>query len=328
MSQISSSDVIIFTIFGIATIALLFGFILYFVFGYRSKQRDNQLLLAQKEEINNQKSIIENTLSELKAAQKQLIQSEKLASLGEITAGIAHEIQNPLNFVNNFSELSNELIQDIKLEKELPFEKRDDKLIDELFNDVAENLQKITTHGRRASDIVKSMLLHSRANSGHPEVTEINKLVDEYLRLAYHGLRAQDKSFNSIINTDFDKTLPPVQLMRQDIGRVILNIITNALQAVNEKSKKVVDYKPEVTVTTKKIAETIEILITDNGLGIPKANLDKIFQPFFTTKPAGMGTGLGLSLAYDIVTAHNGNLSVETAEGEGTTFKIILPIKI
>ncbi len=327
MSQISSSDVIIFTIFGIATIALLFGFILYFVFGYRSKQRDNQLLLAQKEEINIQKSIIENTLSELKAAQKQLIQSEKLASLGEITAGIAHEIQNPLNFVNNFSELSNELIQDIKLEKEQPPEKRDDKLIDELFLDIAENLEKITTHGRRASDIVKSMLLHSRANSGHPEVTEINKLVDEYLRLAYHGLRAQDKSFNSVMNTDFDETIPPFQLMRQDIGRVILNIITNAFQAVNEKSKKVVDYKPEVTVKTKKIAETIEILITDNGLGIPKANLDKIFQPFFTTKPAGMGTGLGLSLAYDIVIAHNGNLSVETVESEGTTFKIILPIK-
>jgi two-component system NtrC family sensor kinase len=267
--------------------------------------------------------VLEKTLSDLKATQTQLIQSEKMASLGELTAGIAHEIQNPLNFVNNFSELNSELIAEMKQEIE-KHNYEDAKLI---ANNVDENQQKINVHGKRADAIVKGMLQHSRSSSGVKEPTDINALADEYLRLAYHGLRAKDKSFNATMKTDFEETVGNVRIIPQDIGRVILNLITNAFYAVTEKKKQKPDgYEPTIFVSTKKINDKIEIRVADNGNGIPQKVLDKIFQPFFTTKPTGEGTGLGLSLSYDIVTkGHGGDLKVKNKEGEGAEFIIILP---
>ncbi|HOY16682.1 MAG TPA: tetratricopeptide repeat protein [Haliscomenobacter sp.] len=290
----------------------------------RSKQKANTLLQNQKEEINAQKIILEQTLTTLKSTQAQLIQSEKLASLGELTAGIAHEIQNPLNFVNNFSELSVELAQELKEEVEKP--ESDKALIIDLANDLAQNQEKINHHGQRASSIVKGMLEHSRTSTGVKEPTDLNALADEYLRLAYHGLRAKDSSFNATLETHFDATLPKVDVISQDIGRVLLNLINNAFYAVAEKAKQGIEgYAPTVTVRTKKLENAIEISVQDNGNGIPETIKDKIFQPFFTTKPTGQGTGLGLSLAYDIISkGHGGTLSVETIAGEGTTFVITL----
>jgi len=279
---------------------------------------------------------LQSTLSNLKLTQEQLIQSEKMASLGELTAGIAHEIQNPLNFVNNFSEINSELIDELKIERsKLKVEKSsvnnegDEDLIDELLNDIQENEQKITYHGKRADAIVKGMLHHSRSSSGQKELTDLNTLCDEYLRLAYHGLRAKDKSFNAALKTDFDKSLPKVKVIPQDMGRVILNLITNAFYAVTQKKNEgIAAYEPTVTIGTMLKGESIEIHVSDNGNGIPTKVLDKIFQPFFTTKPTGQGTGLGLSMSYDIVTkGHGGMLKVETKEREGTTFAIILPVK-
>jgi len=273
------------------------------------------------------KQTVEKTLVDLKQAQTQLVQSEKMASLGELTAGIAHEIQNPLNFVNNFSEVSNELIDEMNAE----IEKGDMEEAKAIANDIKQNLEKINHHGKRADAIVKGMLQHSRSSSATKEPTAINKLADEYLRLAYHGLRAKDKSFNATLKTDYDETLEKVNVIPQDIGRVILNLITNAFYAVSDR-KKTADqrlatlYEPTVSVSTKKVNRNIEISVADNGNGIPKNIIDKIFQPFFTTKPTGQGTGLGLSLAYDIVKAHGGELKVETKEEEGTAFKILLPI--
>ena len=283
---------------------------------YRIKQKANHELST--------------SLEQLKQTQKQLIQSEKMASLGELTAGIAHEIQNPLNFVNNFSEVSNELIDEMKTElSKGNFE--DAKLI---ADDVKLNLEKINQHGKRADAIVKGMLQHSRSSSGQKEPTDINALADEYLRLAYHGLRAKDKSFNATLKTTFDESVGKISIIPQDIGRVILNLITNAFYAVDEKKKTGIDnltagqagYEPTVSVSTKKNNDHVEITVADNGEGIARTVLDKIFQPFFTTKPTGQGTGLGLSLAYDIVKAHGGELKVETKEGEGTEFMIILPL--
>jgi len=266
---------------------------------------------------------IEKAYTELKATQAQLIQSEKMASLGELTAGIAHEIQNPLNFVNNFSEVSSELVDEMN--EELTKGNLDDAK--EIATDLKQNLEKITHHGKRAGEIVKGMLLHSRTSSGQKELTDINVLADEYLRLAYHGLRAKDKSFNSKMDTDFDPALPKIEVVPQDIGRVILNLITNAFYAVNEKAKQgIAGYEPTVSVSTKKKENVIEISVKDNGNGIPEPIKEKIFQPFFTTKPTGQGTGLGLSLSYDIVKAHGGELNVETKEGEGTEFIIKLPV--
>jgi len=266
------------------------------------------------------------TLEELKATQAQLIQSEKMASLGELTAGIAHEIQNPLNFVNNFSEVSNELIDEMKEELDKG-NKEDAKAI---ADDVKQNLEKINFHGKRADGIVKSMLQHSRTSNNKKEPTDINALADEYLRLAYHGMRAKDKSFNAAIKTDYDESIGLIKIISQDIGRVILNLITNAFYAVMEKKKfqsAEGGYEPTVTVGTKKLDNKIEIHVKDNGTGIPQKALDKIFQPFFTTKPTGQGTGLGLSLSYDIVTkGHGGELKVETREGEYTMFSIILSL--
>ncbi|MGB5463607.1 MAG: ATP-binding protein, partial [Aureibaculum sp.] len=270
------------------------------------------------------KQSVEATLSELKATQNQLVQSEKMASLGELTAGIAHEIQNPLNFVNNFSEVSGELIEEMNDE----IEKGDMEEAKAIANDVKQNLEKILHHGKRADAIVKGMLQHSRSSTGLKEPTDINVLADEYLRLAYHGLRAKDKSFNATMKTDYDDSLEKVNVIPQDIGRVILNLITNAFYVVDEKKKQLKDgYEPTVSVSTKKGAGKIEISVKDNGNGIPDKVKEKIFQPFFTTKPTGKGTGLGLSMSYDIVNkGHGGELKVETTEGEGTTFTIALPM--
>ena len=281
----------------------------------RHKQKANVLL-------NEQKNKIAKTLSDLKLTQNQLIQSEKMASLGELTAGIAHEIQNPLNFVNNFSEVNKELVDE--LQQELKAGKIDDAIA--ISNDIKDNEEKINQHGKRADAIVKGMLQHSRRSNGVKEPTDINKLADEYLRLAYHGLRAKDKSFNATMKTDFDNSLEKINVIPQDIGRVILNLLTNAFYAVTEKKMSSFnEYEPTVSISTKKIDGKIEIKVTDNGNGIPQKVLDKIFQPFFTTKPTGQGTGLGLSLSYDIIKAHGGEIKVETIS-TGSQFAILLPI--
>ena len=279
--------------------------------------------LEQKQKaIEDSNTALQKSLKELKATQSQLIQSEKMASLGELTAGIAHEIQNPLNFVNNFSEVSKELLEEMLEE----IKNGDMEEVNTIAKDVIQNLEKINHHGQRADGIVKGMLQHSRSSSGSKEDTNINVLVDEYLRLAYHGLRAKDKSFNAALETRFDDTIQPMSIAPQDIGRVVLNLITNAFYAVNEKKKShIKGYEPQVTVETKKVKDTIEISVKDNGNGIPKKVLDKIFQPFFTTKPTGQGTGLGLSLSYDIIKAHGGDIKVNTKEQQGTTFIISLP---
>ena len=300
--------------------------------------RFNDLKMAEAHAIQAEEDLVklhtekrraEDALSELQLTQKQLIQSEKMASLGELTAGIAHEIQNPLNFVNNFSEVSNELLDEMIEE----VAKGNYEEVKAIADDVKQNLEKINHHGKRADAIVKGMLQHSRSRSGQKEPTNINKLADEYLRLAYHGLRAKDKSFNATLKTDYDETLSAdkagignINIIPQDIGRVILNLITNAFYAVDEKKRSGIEnYEPTVSVSTKKINDNVFISVKDNGNGIPQKVLDKIFQPFFTTKPTGQGTGLGLSLAYDIVKAHGGELKVETTEGEGCKFIITLP---
>ena len=283
----------------------------------KQKQSANTLLQSQKKEI-------EKTLGELKSTQSQLIQSEKMASLGELTAGIAHEIQNPLNFVNNFSEVNTELIDELQQEMEKG-NLADAKAIS---NNIKENEQKINHHGKRADTIVKGMLQHSRSSSGVKEPTDINALADEYLRLAYHGLRAKEKSFNVTMKTNFDESIGKINVIPQDMGRVILNLITNAFYAVNEKKNQQMNgYEPTVSVSTKKLNGKVLISVKDNGNGIPQNVLDKIFQPFFTTKPTGHGTGLGLSMSYDIIKAHGGELQVETKIGEGATFIIQLPLQ-
>ena len=311
----------IFTIAAALFSTMVLLFILYR--NNKNKQKANNLLSQQKEEINIQKNKVEKTLDKLKSTQSQLIQSEKMASLGELTAGIAHEIQNPLNFVNNFSEVSMELIDEMEAE----MEKGDTAEAKTIANDIKQNLEKINYHGKRADGIVKGMLQHSRTSSGQKEPTDINKLTDEYLRLAYHGLRAKDKSFNAAMKTDYDETIGNINIIPQDMGRVILNLITNAFYVVDEKKKSGIEnYEPTVSVSTKTVGNIVQVSVKDNGNGIPQKVLDKIFQPFFTTKPTGQGTGLGLSLSYDIVKAHGGELVVETKEREGSTFSIQLPI--
>ena len=293
-------------------VLFIIAFILYR--NNRQKQKANVVLQEQK-------ATIETTLNELKSTQAQLIQSEKMASLGQLTAGIAHEIQNPLNFVNNFSEINNELIEELKSQKEKLKTGEQDALLSDIF----QNNEKITLHGKRADAIVKNMLEHSRQGTGQKQETDINALADEYLRLAYHGIRAKDKTFNPALKTDFDTTLPAINIVAQDIGRVLLNLYNNAFYAVNEKMKSAGDgYNPTVLVSTKKISNKIEIRVNDNGNGIPQHIVDKIFQPFFTTKPTGQGTGLGLSLAYDIVKAHAGELKVETKDNDGSVFIVVL----
>lgn len=297
-----------------AAVLLAIAFILF---------RNNRQTRKANALLNKQKAELQVTLTELKSTQAQLVQAEKMASLGELTAGIAHEIQNPLNFVNNFSEVSNELLDDMVIQMENG-NNEEAKLI---VGDLKQNLEKINHHGKRADSIVKGMLQHSRSSSGVKQPTDINALADEYLRLAYHGLRAKDKSFNATMVTDFDPKLAPINVVTQDIGRVVLNLLINAFYAVNEKAKaQVSGYEPTVSMKTRTVGDRIEISISDNGNGIPLSVRQKIFQPFFTTKPTGQGTGLGLSLAYDIVKAHGGNLVFDTVEKEGTTFTIQLPV--
>ncbi len=288
------------------------------------------ILLVYENTKNRAVKIIKQRHDDLVATQKRLVQSEKLASLGELTAGIAHEIQNPLNFVNNFSELSVELAEELQEEfKKLDIKGEDAEYLEQLLSDIVSNQQKINHHGKRADGIVKGMLRHSRGSSGEMELTDINEIADEYLRLAYHGLRAKDKSFNVTMHTDFDENLGKIKAVPQDIGRVILNIITNAFYAVDEKAKKSTtgEYAPAVWLSTKKTGNKVHITIRDNGDGIPGEIIDKIFQPFFTTKSTGKGTGLGLSMAYDIITkVHGGELHVTTEAGEFTEFLIDLNV--
>ncbi|WP_353480401.1 ATP-binding protein [Haliscomenobacter sp.] len=318
----------LYALLAVLGVVLLIAFILYR--NNRQKQVANALLLTQKEEI-------QSTLNLLKSTQSQLIQSEKLASLGELTAGIAHEIQNPLNFVNNFSELNRDLITEMKEE----LLKGNIKEGIAIARDLDTNEERINHHGQRAASIVKGMLEHSRTSTGVKEPTDLNALADEYLRLAYHGLRAKDSSFNATMETHFDPDLPLVSVIPQDIGRVLLNLINNAFYAAAEKAKQQIEgYAPTVTVSTRWLSvntersrsaaeaeNAIEISVKDNGNGISEEIKDKIFQPFFTTKPTGQGTGLGLSLAYDIVTkGHRGTLEVESKRENGTIFTIKIPI--
>ncbi len=303
--------------------ALLFLTLLFVFIWYRSRSlKEQNIRLEHKVLVRTDE--LKQSLENLKSTQSQLIQSEKMASLGELTAGIAHEIQNPLNFVNNFSEVSKELLDEMNDE----LEKGNLEDVRDIMKDVIQNLEKINHHGKRADGIVKGMLQHSRSSSGVKEPTDINALCDEYLRLSYHGLRAKDKTFNATIKTDFDNSIGNINIIPQDIGRVVLNLLTNAFYVVDEKKKsRAENYEPTVSISTKKAADKVEIRVTDNGNGIPPKVLDKIFQPFFTTKPTGQGTGLGLSLAFDIVTkGHGGELTVETKENEGTTFIIQLPL--
>ena len=301
----------------------------------QQEQEKQHLLATQNEtlelQVTERTTELSQSLAELRTTQAQLIQKEKLASLGELTAGIAHEIQNPLNFVNNFSEVSTELVSELEEEKQKP--ERDNELETELIADLKQNLQKITHHGQRASSIVKGMLEHSRTSTGERQPTNLNALADEYLRLAYQGLRrsgvrAKQKDFNCELITDFDPALGQVEVVPQEIGRVLLNLFNNAFYAVGERSKQQpVAYQPTVSLATKRYDNTIEIRVRDNGTGIPDAVKAKIFQPFFTTKPTGEGTGLGLSLSYDIITkGHGGMLTMERMEGEGTEFIITLPL--
>jgi len=316
----------LYSLLGVLAGALLLTYILYR--NNRQKQKANVLLKKQRDEINYQRDKAENALRDLQATQAQLIQKEKLASLGELTAGIAHEIQNPLNFVNNFSELSVDLADELENEIKKPELDRD--LIADLTKDIKSNQEKINLHGKRASSIVKGMLEHSRTSTGERQLTDINKLADEYLRLSYHGLRAKDSSFNSDYELISDEHLPNIEVVPQEIGRVLLNLINNAFYAVNERAKQgEANYQPKVTVTTQTTDNQLEIQVQDNGTGIPESVKAKIFQPFFTTKPTGEGTGLGLSLAYDIVTkGHGGTLTVASNEGEGATFTLTLPLQV
>jgi two-component system, NtrC family, sensor kinase len=294
----------------------------------REKEEERNELIARQNEVlelqvAERTSELTQSLAELKQTQTQLIQSEKMASLGELTAGIAHEIQNPLNFVNNFSDVSIELLEEMNDE----LQKGDTDEAKAIARDVRQNLEKIAHHGKRADSIVKGMLQHSRASSGQKEPTDINSLADEYLRLAYHGLRAKDKSFNAELVTQFDGDLPKINVVQQEVGRVLLNLFTNAFYATTQQQKvSGDDYKPTVTLRTSQKDTIVEIMVSDNGSGIPKHVVDKIFQPFFTTKPTGEGTGLGLSLAYDIIKAHGGKINLQSEEGKGTAFTIQLPI--
>ena len=311
-----------------------------------AKKDELELMVNERtSELLKQKDDLQQALTELRETQALLIQSEKMASLGELTAGIAHEIQNPLNFVNNFAEVNTELIEELKAESQKPKAERNEELEVEILNDIKQNLEKINHHGKRADAIVKGMLEHSRTSTGQKEPTDINALADEYLRLSYHGLRAKDKSFNANIQTDFDITIGKIDVVAPDMGRVLLNLFNNAFYAVTERLRQApreigtgnpgARYEPSVSVSTKKIGQHVEIKVRDNGNGIPQNVIDKIFQPFFTTKPTGEGTGLGLSLSYDIVKAHGGEIRVDSLytegtakgmKGNGTEFIITLPL--
>ncbi len=344
-------------ILGISAMVLLFtSFLISFITSQRKKiqyhkktqelyERQQQILREQNEslergveertaELKEQKEALQASLNNLKATQLQLVQKEKMASLGELTAGIAHEIQNPLNFVTNFSEINIEMLAEIK--EQLAKEALSDEVklnLDDLLNAVTINLEKIHHHGKRADDIVKGMLLHSRTTSGQKELTDINALAAEYFKLSYHGLRAKDKAFNAIMKTDLDESIKKINIIPQEIGRVLLNLFNNSFYSVTEKKLNenisgLKKYEPTVYLSTRKLNDKIEIKVKDNGMGIPAKILDKIYLPFFTTKPSGQGTGLGLSLSFDIISkGHMGEMKVETEEGEFTEFIITLPTK-
>jgi signal transduction histidine kinase len=304
------------TIFAITLIGVILGYSYYRSYSLR---KENRLL---EEKVKNRTLQLQQSVENLKATQNQLIQSEKMASLGELTAGIAHEIQNPLNFVNNFSEVNKELVDE--LQNELKTGTIDEAIA--ILGSIKENGEKINFHGKRADAIVKGMLQHASKSMGQKELTDINKLAEEYLKLSYHGLRAKDKDFNATFNTAIDESVGKIHVVPQDLGRVLLNLYNNAFYSVNKKKKQLNgSFEPVVIVCTRKQNNKIIISIKDNGTGIPQKAIDKVFQPFFTTKPTGEGTGLGLSLSYDIVKAHGGELKVESTEGEGATFIIELP---
>jgi signal transduction histidine kinase len=305
----------------IGVFVLIAGILL---FANNQRKRANNLLKQQNEQIETQRKDLERTVADLRTTQKQLIQSEKMASLGELTAGIAHEIQNPLNFINNFSEVNTELIEEMEQElKQGRFQE-----VSSISYDIKANQEKISQHGKRADFIVKGMLQHSRASTGEKQLTNLNVLADEFFKLSFHGLRAKDKSFNAEMVTHFDENLPKVNIVQQDVGRVLLNLFNNAFYAVNKKAKTAgKDYKPTVEVSTSAGDGWVEVRVKDNGTGIPDSVKDKIMQPFFTTKPTGEGTGLGLSLSYDIIVkGHGGAINVETEEGEFTEFVLHIPL--
>lgn len=310
-----------YTLYFIVTVLLVIGFIRWRTAYLQREKKSLEKKVAERT------GELKTSLENLKATQAQLIQSEKMASLGELTAGIAHEIQNPLNFVNNFSDVNKELL--FELQNEIKKGNTDEA--NAIADDVIDNEEKISHHGKRADAIVKSMLEHSRTGKGERQQTDINALCEEYLRLSYHGMRAREKDFNAEIRTDFDKSIGKINIVPQDVGRVMLNLFNNAFYAVNEKQKAFqseagsATYQPTVKVRTKSFQDQIQISVTDNGNGIPDSIREKIFQPFFTTKPTGSGTGLGLSLSYDIIKAHNGDIMIESEEGKGTMFDIKLP---
>jgi len=306
--------------YALYAISFLWALKLFSTYRERSLRKEKENLELQ---VHHRTQLLEDTIITLKNTQSQLIQSEKMASLGELTAGIAHEIQNPLNFVNNFSEINKDLLDDMHLE----IEKGNIVEIRDIARDILQNTEKITHHGKRADSIVKSMLLHSRTSTGHSEPTDINKLANEYLKLAQHVIIGKEKDFQPRTQTSFDPAIETINIIPQEIGRLLLNLMNNAFWAVSEKYKLgEKDFIPMVAVSTKKLSDKIELRVKDNGMGIPEKTMEKIFQPFFTTKPAGQGTGLGLSLSYDIVKAHNGSLHVDSVEGKYTEFIVTLPL--
>ncbi len=338
-------------IIGISAMVLLFSsFLIAFITNQRKKlqyhknlqaiQEERQQALKQQNlqledrvkertvELSEQKESLQKALTDLKASQLQLVQKEKMASLGEVASGIAHEIQNPLNFVNNFAEINAELLLEVKdlMARENTTGNAKEE-INLLLEDVIQNLHKINQHGKRADNIVKNMLQHARSSSSEGVLTDVNFLAEEYLKLSYHGFRAKDNSFHVTIHSKVDSTIDNINIVPQDIGRVLMNIYNNAFYSVSEKGKKQLsDYTPMVTVTTKREGAKVKIAIRDNGMGISEKYIGKIYQPFFTTKPTGVGTGLGLSLSYEIIKAHEGELIVESIEGEFAEFTIELPV--
>jgi signal transduction histidine kinase len=342
-TELQNAEVFNQRIIILASLAGLFMFAIISIFLFRnnlSKQKANRLLQMQKEEIHSQRENIATAYDQLKSTQSQLIQSEKMASMGELASGIAHEIQNPLNFVNNFTQVSDEMVDEVLDEQGKSMETRDEKLVQELLQDVKSNLQKIRKHGLQADAIVKNMLEHSKKGQGTRELTDLNSLANGFLRMSYHSFLSKQKHNEDVdldikLDISTEDNLPKISVVPQEIGKVLLNLLNNAFYVVHERKLKELEaqnpYQPKVKVTTKRISKPngqseISITIQDNGGGIPDSIKDKIFQPFFTTKPTGSGTGLGLSLSYDIVKAHGGELKVESVEGEGTEFMILLPL--